>query len=54
MNIFDFYDHLLINIYKVTYKTANGNIQIYLNYTRTDYTAPDGTVVPDKGYAVIK
>ena len=48
------HEYIASNIYKVTYKTANGNIQIYLNYTRTDYTAPDGTVVPDKGYAVIK
>ena len=48
------HEYIASNIYKVTYKTANGNIQIYLNYTRTDYTAPDGTVVPDKGYTVIK
>lgn len=38
------------NVYKVTYATDEGNIVIYLNYTRSDYTAADGTVVKHKSY----
>ena len=42
------------NIFKVTYATPNGDVVIYLNYTRNNYTATDGTVVPFKNYAVAK
>ena len=48
------HEYLSSNIYKVTYRTSTGDVQIYLNYTRTDYIAEDGTIVPDKGYAVVK
>ena len=42
------------NIFKVTYRTADKDIVVYLNYTRNYYTAADGTQVPYKGYAVAK
>ena len=42
------------NVFKVTYKTAKGNIEVYLNYTRNNYTAADGTVVPYKSYKVVE
>ena len=42
------------NIFKVTYATADGDVVIYLNYTRNDYIAADGTEVPFKNYAVVK
>lgn len=48
------HEYLNSNVYKVTYRTATGDVQIYLNYSRTDYVAADGTVVPDKGYAVVR
>ena len=42
------------NIYKVVYSTSNGDVTIYLNYTRNNYVAPDGTKVQSKDYAVVK
>lgn len=42
------------NIYKVVYSTSNGDVTIYLNYTRNNYVAPDGTEVQSKDYAVVK
>ncbi|MBE6130357.1 MAG: hypothetical protein E7183_01345 [Erysipelotrichaceae bacterium] len=42
------------NIFKVTYATPDGDVVIYLNYTRNNYVAADGTKVPYKNYAVAK
>ena len=33
------------SIYKVTYKVNNKDVVVYLNYSRNNYTAADGTVV---------
>lgn len=41
-------------VYKVTYKTTSGSdIVIYLNYTRNNYTTPDGIVIPHMSYKKI-
>ena len=50
----DFVSHekLANNIFQVTYKNDTKSVKVYLNYTRNDYTAPDGVVVPAKNYAV--
>lgn len=38
------------SIYKVTYKVNNKDVVVYLNYSRNNYTAADGTVVSAKSF----
>ena len=48
------HEYVSSNVFKVTYDTANGEVVIYLNYTRNNYVTPNGTTVSPKSYKVVQ